>query len=496
VGIFVDAIELRSLSLENPATSLSDPAAWLFEAFGAAPTDAGVVVSPQSALKYTAVWACVQAIAQDTAQVPWDVYRLNGKRTDVASDRSEHYLLHCEPNGKMTSYGFRVALLTNMLLYGAGFAELVRDGAGRVKAIRHLPSWNVRVFEHLTEDRLVYEVTRNNGVRDVLDGSDVIHVPCISLDGMAGLSPISQHREAIALGLSAERMGAAFFGNSARPSGYLSCDATSILKKEQRQEVAEAWRISYSGSENTGKIPVLTGGMKWNPLSIPPNDAQFLETRDFQVLDMARMYNVPAVRIGVHEKASSYASVEQFLLSYSKFTMMPHYQNIEQEFNRKLFPNTTDLYCKLDARGLMRGDSAARASFYKSMFEVGAFSSNDILAFEDMNPVEGGDRHFVQQNLMPVDKVDEVLSKKAAQQPSDKQARSAHVSWLRDVAGRVAKWEKRDSAKVVDALVPVFESLDGGDLRNVRAFCEGLVPSIDVLAERAGGVIQQFLESK
>ena len=462
MGIFSRSIERRDGGLTS---TLSSPLGWLYEAFGLNPTESGIAVSERSALKCTAVYACCNVIAQTIAQIPWDVFRREGKKKSVARDRTEHYLLHAEPNPAMTSYSFRVAMMLNVLLYGNLYVEIVRDGANRIKFFRVLPSWTVQVYEALDSDRLVYAVIRRNGQRDTLDGSDVIHVPCLSLDGIAGLSPIEQHRQAVGLSLAAESAGASFFGNGSRLSGYLS--SATKLTKDQREQLEDKWFQKFGGARNHGKVPILSGDLKWNQLSIPPADAQYIETRLFQLGDIARIYRVPGVLVGLSETAT-HGSADAFFLSFAKFTITPWVQAVEQEFDRKCFPNTDDLYCKFDLNGLLRGDAKGRASFYKDLWSTGSLSPNDIRDWEELDPIEGGDRWFVQQGFMPLDKVDEVLAAQKgnvaapagdASDSSNRAAlRSAHLAWLQDVASRVAKWEKRDPARVADAYAPVFRS--------------------------------------
>jgi HK97 family phage portal protein len=503
MGFLSSIVERR----DGLTSSLSAPLGWLFEAFGMSPTESGMAVSERGALKCTAVYACVNVLAQTLAQVPWDVFRRTGKTKTVARDRAEHYLLHAEPNACMTSFSFRVAMMINVLLYGNLYVEIVRDGANRIKFFRLLPSWTVQVYESLDEERLVFAVTRRNGQRDTLDCSDVIHVPCLSLDGIAGLSPIAQHRQAIGLSLAAESAGASFFGNGSRPSGYLS--SATKLTRDQRENLEDKWFSKFSGARNHGKVPILSGDLKWNQLSIPPADAQYIETRQFQLADIARIYRVPGVLVGLSETAT-HASADAFFLSFVKFTVTPWVQAIEQEFDRKCFPNTDDLYCKFDLNGLLRGDAKGRSEFYKSLWSSAALSPNDIRDWEDLDPIEGGERYFVQQGFMPLDKVDEVLEaqiKKGSTPPVPPAApdadvtagagvRSAHVAWLQDVQSRVSKWEKRDAVRVAEALATVFESFavlhtarGSAALPSSREFCMRMMsemdPALPNFAERA-----------
>lgn len=466
MGILSKAIQFR----DGQTTLLSAPAAWLYDAFGAQRTDAGISVTPKNALKYAGVFACVNVLTQTIAQVPWDVYRRDAKKNTktVAKDRTEHYLLHSSPMPTMSSFNFRVAFFANTLLGGNGFIEIVRDGAGRAKYLRPLPWWTVQVWESVDELNLIYKVTRRNGRQDTLDGSDVIHIPCLSLDGVSGLSIIEQHRQGIGLGLAAEAAGAAFFGNGSRLSGFLS--VVKPMRKDEREDLERKWFSRFGGSRNHGKVPVLSGDLKWNQMAIPPADAQYIETRTFQLADIARMYRVPAVLIGLADKTSTYSSADAFFLAFIKFTIAPWAQAIEQEFNRKLFPNTDDLYCRLDLNGLLRGDPKARGMFYKDLWSVGALSDNEIRDWEEMDPIEGGDRHFVQQGFMPLDKVDEIIAKQGSQPTKPNQdpqaggtdsldaTRAAHVAWLEDVLVRISKWERSTAAKRTEALEPVFRS--------------------------------------
>jgi HK97 family phage portal protein len=495
MGFLSKALQRR----DGETTFLSNPAAWIADAFGAQRTDSGLSVTPKTGLTYSGVYACVNVISQTIAQVPWDVFQRDEqkKKKVVAKNRSEHYLLHTEPIPTMSSYTFRQAFMANTLLSGNGFIEIIRDGSARVKYLRPLPWWTVQAYESLDELSLVYKVTRRNGRQDNLDGSDVIHVPCMSIDGVGGLSIIHQHRQGIGLGLAAEASGAAFFGNGSRLSGFLSVEKP--MRKDEREDLERKWFQRFGGARNTGKVPVLSGSLKWNQMSIPPADAQYIETRNFQLSEIARMYRVPAVLIGMADKTATYASADAFFQAFITFTMMPWATAVEQEFNRKLFPGRDDLYCKLDLNGLLRGDPKARALFYKTLFGAGgALCANEIRDWEDLDPIEGGDRHFVQQGFMPLDKVDEVIAnqgKQAAAPKQDPQAggtdgddsnRAAHAAWMTDVMLRVAKWERKDSARIVEAMTPVILSFTG------RKNLIGCEPSISAIVDELSGLNIDF----
>jgi HK97 family phage portal protein len=465
MGILTKLVEGRN---DGEYTSLENPAGWLLDALGVGRTDAGENVNPRTALKFSGVYSCVNVISQTLAQVPFDVYRTDGKKRVVARDRNEHYLLHSEPIPTMTSYQMRMAVSANALLGGNGYAEIIRDRSARVKAIRPIEWHRVSVYESLDEMSLVYKLQRRNGRVDTIDGANMIHVPCLSMDGVAGLSPIEQHRQGIGLALAAEAAGASLMANGMKPSGYLKADKP--LKPQEREEIENKLYSKYGGARNVGRTPVFGSNLEWKQLTMSMGDAQYIELRGFQLADIARIYRVPAVLIGLADKTSTYASAEAFFLSFIKFTIVPWVQAIEQEFNRKLFGNSEELYCKLDLNGLLRGDTAARAAMYKALWAIGGLQSNEARAWEDLDPLEGGDRAFVQSGFTPLDRIDEIVDKQAtpAQPKQDPQAggedhldvtRSAHTNWLRDVAARVRKWEKKDERKIIDAIIPVFRSL-------------------------------------
>jgi HK97 family phage portal protein len=415
----------------------------------------------------------------------------------------------------MSAFSMRMALMANALLHGNGYIEIERDGANRAVALHVLPHWTVSVYEALNRDRLYYKVVRRNGTIEDLDGSDVIDIPCLALDGVAGLSPISQHRQAIGLGLAAEAAGASFFGNGSRPSGYLS--SSRVLTQTEKDNLAERWHAKFGGARNQGKVPIIGGDLKWNQLSINPADTQYMDTRKFQAIDVARSFRVPGILIGI-EDAKAYSGIEMVLISFGKFTLAPWLEAIEQEFNRKLFPNRDDLYCKLDMRGLMRGDAKARAEYYKTLWACGGVTQNEIRTWEELEPMDGDDRLWVQQGFMPLDKADEILAKQngGKQRPSgsdepfadpnqsptgdDGQAsRAMHTRWLADVCARVGKWERREAARIAEAFCPVFRSLaaDLGGKAEPTEYCIELagqfVPTDTTFAQRA---IERFAQEQ
>jgi HK97 family phage portal protein len=468
VGLLARLIEARS-SPENPRTPLSNPDEWLWDALGAQRTEAGISVTPKTAL-YSAAFACGNVLAQSVAQLPWDVYQRSGENRERVQNEID-YLLHNEPNPEMTSYSFRYAMVMRCCFHGRFHAEIERNGAGRVRYLWPLFEKPVEQLRDVNKRLIGYKY----GDRRI-PLQNVIHVPCIPLDGTEGESILSQARNKIALELAAEKFGSKLFSQGTRPSGVLESDQT--LKSDARKELSREWQALWAGTENAMKTPVLTGGLKWKQLSINPDDAQFLETRDFQVSDIARFFRVPGVLIGITDKTATYASVEQFLLSFAKFTLAPWLVAIEQEFNRKLFPSTVAMYSKLDMRGMERGDLKSRAEFYKTMSEIGPYTANKILSLEDENGFEGGDVHMQPLNWGPYGKVAPAQSA-TSPEPGTKRSDPFRTfrPLLESAITAIAKTRKRDAEWIKSRCEPILRSLmidQNGSAADVNEFMEKL----------------------
>lgn len=442
-------------SLENPRTSLANPADWLFDALGGGRSEAGITVNAKTA-RQSAAFACGHVLSQSVAQLPWDVYVREGDNRKPASNRIEDYLLHSEPNPEMTSYAFRYAMMMTLCFHGNFYCRIERDAAGRTRYLWPLIDCDVQLLRDDTRRLVGYSVKYLDGSSERLPMQDVIHVPCIALDGTFGESILTQARNKIGMELAAEKFGSGFFARGSRPSGVLESDQT--IPADTRTDLENRWQLAYSGANNSGKTPVLTNGLKWKPITIDPRDAQFLETRNFQVADIARMFRVPGVLIGVTDSTATYASVEQFLLSFGKFTIAPWLQCIEQEFNRKLFPNVTRMYAKLDMRGFERGDLAARAAFYNIMSATGAYTANRILALEDENGFDGGDAHLQPANFVPYGTTPDPKAQQQRSTANGSNALRVFLPLVEDVVTTIGRSSKRDAAWIKARWLPILRS--------------------------------------
>ena len=370
---------------------------------------AGKRVNERSAMQMTAVYSCVRILAEAVAGLPLHLYHYKedgGK--EKALDHPLYLLLHDEPNPEMSSFVFRETLMTHLLLWGNAYAQIIRNGKGEVIALYPLMP-NRMVVDRDIHGQLYYQYTRSTeeaptmkGVTVNLPPSDVLHIPGLGFDGLVGYSPIAMAKNAIGMAIACEEYGAKFFANGAAPGGVLEHPGT--IKDPQR--VRESWQSTFGGSGNANKIAVLEEGMKYTPIGISPEQAQFLETRKFQINEIARIFRVPPHMVGDLEK-SSFSNIEQQSLEFVKYTLEPWLVRWEQSIQRTLFsPEEKKRYfAKFNVEGLLRGDYASRMSGYATARQNGWMSANDIRELENMDRIpaeEGGDLYLINGNMLPL----------------------------------------------------------------------------------------------
>ena len=366
-------------------------------------------MNERSAMQMTAVYSCVRILSEAIASLPLNVYRYNeegGK--EKAYDHPLFRLLHDEPNPEMTSFIFRETLMTHLLLWGNAYAQIIRNGKGEVIALYPLMPDRMSV-DRDEKGHLYYRYTKNSddaptmeGSTVVLDPSDVLHVPGLGFDGLVGYSPIAMAKNAIGLAIAAEEYGSKFYANGASPSAVLEHPGT--LKDPGK--VRDSWNAAFGGSSNSHKVAVLEEGLKYTPISISPNEAQFLETRKFQINEIARIFRVPPHMVGDLEK-SSFSNIEQQSLEFVKYTLDPWVIRWEQALFRALLneEEKKDYFFKLNVEGLLRGDYASRMNGYATARQNGWMSANDIRELEDLDRIPselGGDLYLVNGNMMPL----------------------------------------------------------------------------------------------
>ena len=369
----------------------------------------GKSVTERSAMQMTAVYSCVRILAEAIAGLPLHLYRYTPDGSKVkAVDHPLYLLLHDEPNPEMSSFVFRETLMTHLLLWGNAYAQIIRNGKGEVVALYPLMPNRMSVDRdkhgqlYYTYTRASDEAPTMNGMTVLLPPSDVLHIPGLGFDGLVGYSPIAMAKNAIGLAIATEEYGAKFFANGAAPSGVLEHPGT--IKDPSR--VREAWMSQFGGSANSGKVAVLEEGMKYTPISISPEQAQFLETRKFQINEIARIFRIPPHMVGDLEK-SSFSNIEQQSLEFVKYTLDPWVIRWEQSIQRALLrPEEKKRYfAKFNVEGLLRGDYQSRMNGYAVARQNGWMSANDIRELENLDriPAEaGGDLYLVNGNMLPM----------------------------------------------------------------------------------------------
>ena len=363
-------------------------------------TTSGKVVNERTAMQTSAVYACVRILAESVAGLPLHVYErtANGSKSTKPS-HPLYRLLHDEPNREMTSFVFRETLMSHLLLWGNAYAQIIRDGRGFPIALYPLLPDRMAVDRNESGD-LVYTYQSDKG-QVKLRRENILHIPGLGFDGLIGYSPIAMAKNAVGLALATEDYGAAFFANGANPGGVL--EHPGVIKPEQADRLRESWQSQFGGA-NAHKVAVLEEGLKFHQMSIPPEQAQFLETRKFQINEIARIFRVPPHMVGDLEK-SSFSNIEQQSLEFVKYTLDPWVVRWEQSLQQALIlpSEKATIFIKFNLDGLLRGDYQSRMQGYSTGIQNGFMSVNDVRGLEDMNLLtaeEGGDLHFVNGNMV------------------------------------------------------------------------------------------------
>lgn len=402
----------RLLGLGEKRTTLSRPAQWLIDwVSGGAETVAGIRVNHESALRLSAVYACVRVISETVASLPLHVYeRLEPRGKQRLYDHPVTALVHDAPNEYMTAMSFWETLVSHAVLWGNGFARI--DSAGswpRAMQIMTPDRMNVTVVEGALRYEWRDPITNKSTVSTA---SEMLHVPGLGFNGITGYSPIELAKQNIGLGLAAEQYGGAFFGNSGRPSGVLTHPGVLDTDKNPATtaRLRKDWKRIYGGAQ-TGTVAVLEEGMKFEPITMPHDDAQFIETRKFQIEEIARLYRVPLHKIG-HLEHATFSNIQHQSLEFLMDTIRPWLVRICQEVNRKLLGSgNRNLYVAHTVEDILRGDIQTRFSAYATARQWGWMSANEIRELEDTNPIDGGDVYFVPLNMGPAGGADKpVLS--------------------------------------------------------------------------------------
>lgn len=366
--------------IESPAQPLTSTA--LIEALDGTPAASGVSVNAKTVLGIPSVWRAVRLRSGAGAALPLHTFRI-GTRERVVSRLIE------KPHPDMTEYEHREWCWQSLDLWGNVFCLKQRNDMGVVTALIPLPASSVKVGrvyrDRDTPTGKVFEVTDEKGRKWPLTSYEVWHVPGFSTDGVAGISPVSVARQSMGLALAADQYGAEFFAKGAMLSGVLSSDLK--LEDGVAEKIKGRWKHLVAGKAH--EIAVLGSGLKFQPVQIPNTDAQFLESRQFQISEVARWYGIPPFMLFDIAKSTSWGTgIEQQGIGFVVYTMNPDLTRFEQRYSAEIAPARA--YAKHMVQGLMRGDSAQRATYYRTMREIGVLSADDIRDLEDMAPLPDG----------------------------------------------------------------------------------------------------------
>lgn len=477
MGLLTNKLGIRAFTLEDPSQPLL-PYSALFESLGLGRSDAGVMVNEKQAMRLTTAFACITVISSDLGSLPGGVFQTmpDGSLREAKEHRL-YSILHDEPNAWMTAAVYWGATLACGLGWGNAYSLIRRDQASRVVSLHPLPS--DRTHPALVEDKqsgkdkLIYVTTATrDGMPSVIDPQNMLHIPGLTMDGLIGMSPIGTCKNAFGLAIAAEKFGAQFFGNGARSSGVfmhpgeLDAEAQENLKKSIREQMT---------GENALRPLILEEGMKWEQSTIAPNDAQFLQTRQFQRAEIAALYRVPLHLLQDLQRSTN-NNIEHQSLDYLRYTLRPWAVRVEQEVNRKLLSGP--YHFQFDFNEFQRGDFASQTAGLKTLFEIGVNSVNDGRKALRQNPIpaaEGGDVRMVPMNMVTLTSLmadpegaadgqdDSPEGDDPGPLPVADRFRAPLVNsfrrLFRDAAGKIANRKERDQQFAYRTLHPIVISM-------------------------------------
>ena len=353
------------------------------------------------ALTLTAVWCAIRLLSESVSSLPISVYTKRNNGDKLEDTKSPIYkLIKYKPNYYQNKITFFEFIMLSICTDGNGYAQIVRNNSGTPVQLLCIDPEKVTVV--VNNNELFYQV--NDG--RVLDSADMLHIKTITDDGITGLSPIDQCAKALKWSESLEEFGSTFFSNGAKPSSILQTDRA--LSDTALQRLKNSFNNNYGNLKNSNSTIVLEEGLSFKPISISPEQAQFLSSRQFSIEEVARIFNVPPHLLKDLSK-SSFNNIEMQSQEFVTYTLMPYITRIEEEMNLKLF-RTNELgktFVEFNVNGLLRGDVKSRTEAYKTAITNGYMSINEVRQKENMNSIEGGDKHFMQMNMTTIDKVGE-----------------------------------------------------------------------------------------
>lgn len=411
---------------------------------GGSTSSSGVDVDEMSALGASPFLASVKVLCETLASLPLILYRrLPDGGKERATDHPLYPILHRAVSPDVTAYHFKERMQAQAVLRGDAFAQVIRDPrSGYPAELVVMDSRRVTIKKE--SGRLFYEYREKAGKSPrPLPSDQVFHVSGFGLDAVRGLDPIATQREALGITLAVQLFGATFFGNSANAGGVIEVEHS--MSDPAYKRLKNDWEEKHKGVENAHKVAILEEGAKWHQITVPPDSAQYLETRRFQVAETARPHRVPPHLVGDLDRAT-FSNIEHQSLEFIIYTMLPWFTRWEQSISLQLIPEREreEYFAEFLIDALVRGDLLSRMNAYRIGREIGLYSANDIRAKENENPVEGGDVYHVPLNWVPVD---EAGKAKEEEPPPARAARAAVHERSATVRGRIA-----------EGFIPVYET--------------------------------------
>lgn len=375
---------------------------------------AGVIVDEDSALTHAAVWGCVRIISETIASLPWRAHQRMERGNQILDNSPLDYLLHIEANPEQSAFSMRETMLSHALLWGNGYAEIERNNRGEAWNLWPIAPDKIRIDR--TDDGKLWCIV--NG-QPTIPASEVFHLKGLGFDGLTGYSIVKQASRSIGLGIALDEMANSTFANGATPGGYIQQKEGKTLTQEGVKNLLDAWDARFKGPANGSKIGYLDAGMEFHTTSLPMDDIQFLESRKFQVSEIARWFRVPPHKLADLERAT-FSNIEHQALEFVTDTLVPWISRLETEAQIKLIGRNNRMgrvYTRINVAGLLRGDLQSRYSAYATARQWGWMSANDVRELEDMNPIPGGDDYLAPLNMAPMDMLRDINEPKEPPDP-------------------------------------------------------------------------------
>ena len=378
-------------------STLSNPSSWFIEWLNGGPSVAGQKVNPETALKVSTVYACVSLLSRTIASLQLGFYRKLEDGSEEITGTPEQYAVCIEPNDRMTSYTWRSTFMLHLMMRGNAYAKLKFDRTGRVSGFQILhPDF---VEPYLYKGKIFYKNT-NEGASETLDSGEVLHIRNFSDDGIEGKSPLTYARESVGMALAANDYAAAMYENGGGLRGIV--ETPIPLDQKQADFMRENFLRVMRNYKETGSIGVLDRGAKFQQIALSPKDAQFIESSNMTVREIARFFGVPLHLIGDLERAT-FGNIEHQSIEFVTHTIRPIVKNFEDELNRRVIRKSdrSNYFFRFNLDSLLRGDTQARAQYYSQMLNAGVMSLDEVRRLENMNPIADGlgKKHYIQVNM-------------------------------------------------------------------------------------------------